>query len=810
MSEPASLQPGDAPSQEALPGFVLTRQWRDTSAGTEIELWVATPSGPLRVVLTGTESVAFAVADDLPQLQGLLSQYPGLRIEKLALKDFHHRDVVGVYSKHYRKLLAAGRTLEEWNIPLYEADIRPPERYLMERFLSALVTVVGGEAKGATVVNPRLRANPGYRPSLSLVSLDIETSARGDLYSIALEGCGQRQVYMLGAAGAGSTAGGPADPADGLDFDLEYFSSRRQMIQKLNEWFERHDPDIVIGWSVIQFDLRVLQANADKEKIALTLGRGKQPVEWRRHGQKDGYLFAATPGRLVIDGIEALKAASWSFKSFSLESVSNALLGEGKLATDPYNRMQEIEQRFQSDKVALARYNLRDCELVTRIFEKTKLLDFLIERANVTGLQADHFGGSIAAFNHHYLPLMHRHGYVAPNVGEITEGSFPGGFVMESRPGLYDGVLVLDFKSLYPSIIKTFLVDPVGLIEAEVETDESAIVPGVNGVFFSRKTHSLPAIVTDLWVRRDVAKKAGNEPLSQALKLLMNSFAGVLGSPDCKFFNPVVVSSITLRGHEIMSKTRKLVEDQGHEVIYGDTDSIFIWLQGKPTHEAALAEGQALADKINQWWREDLAGRLQLDSALEIEIDTFYSRFFMPTIRGTDQGSKKRYAGLVLGDDGSEEIVFRGLETARTDWTPLAQRFQRELYMKVFRQEPFEDYVREYVRNTREGNFDELMVFEKRIRQPLQSYEKNVPPQIRAARMADAFNLKQGRPLRYQSGGRIRYLITLNGPEPMEAITSSIDYEHYVTKQLQPIADSILSVIGSSFDALIDRQSSLF
>lgn len=157
-----------------------------------------------------------------------------------------------------------------------------------------------------------------------------------------------------------------------------------------------------------------------------------------------------------MDGIDALKAAVWSFPSYGLEYVSQALLGEGKAIGTEYDKMAEINRRFHGDKPALAVYNIKDCELVLRIFEKAQLLQFVMERASTTGLQMDHFGGSIAAFSHHYLPRMHRQGYVAPNVGDIQRKAVPGGYVLDSQPGFYDSVVVLDYKSLYPSIIRTF------------------------------------------------------------------------------------------------------------------------------------------------------------------------------------------------------------------------------------------------------------------------------------------------------------------------------------------------------------------
>jgi len=791
--------PADSPSQQ---GFILTRHWRDAPNGTEIEFWLATDDGPRKIRLTMQTSVAFAEARERSAIEALLDKSDGIELRELKLKTFEQEPVVGVYSSRYKQLTALERTLRDHGIKMYEADIRPPERYLMERFITAGVQVEGGRIDGMTIRDCKLKPAPDYRPKLKMVSLDIETSAYEDLYSIALEGCGQRQVYMLGAP--------PAEAPAGIDFALEYCATPRQLIERLNAWMARHDPDVLVGWNVVQFDLRVLQKNADKHKIALTLGREGKTIEWREHPGKQGYMFAPVVGRVVLDGIDALKAASWMFPSFSLENVSQAMLGEGKDIGDVYDKMAEIERRFQEDKPALAHYNLKDCELVTRIFDKANLLAFMIERATVTGLQADHLGGSIAAFGHHYLPRMHREGYVAPNVGDISGGASPGGFVMDSKPGLYDSVVVLDYKSLYPSIIRTFLVDPVGLIEGEIAEDPATIVEGVNGTVFSREKHCLPEITTQIWKQRDAAKRTKNEPLSQALKLLMNSFCGVLGATECRFFNPRLVSSVTLRGHQMMKQTRELVEAEGYDVIYGDTDSIFIWLKKEYKNADALDIGQQLANKINAWWHAMLKDKHGLECHLEIEFDTHFQKFFMPTIRGTETGSKKRYAGLTVNAKGEEEVIYRGLEVARSDWTPLAQQFQKGLFMRIFKDEPYQDFVRDYARKTLSGDFDELLVYRKRLRHRLDEYKVNVPPQVRAARLADEYNQSHQRPLRYQNGGWISYVMTTGGPEPLEAMHSNIDYDHYLTKQLQPIADSILLPMKDSFSSLTTSQASLF
>ena len=571
-----------------------------------------------------------------------------------------------------------------------------------------------------------------------------------------------------------------------------------------------HDPDAIIGWNVVQFDLRVLHEHSRRLNVPLCLGRDGEAMTWREHGARNNHFFASAAGRLIIDGIEALRSATWSFPSFSLENVAQTLLGEGKAINTPYQRMDEINRMFAEDKPALARYNLKDCELVTRIFEKTELLKFLLERATVTGLPADRSGGSVAAFEHLYMPLMHRQGFVAPNLGERMPEASPGGFVMDSRPGLYDSVLVLDYKSLYPSIIRSFLIDPVGLIEGLKHPDDSESVEGFRGGRFSRTRHCLPSIVARVAESREAAKRERNAPLSQALKIIMNAFYGVLGSSGCRFFDTRLASSITMRGHQIMRQTRQLIEAQGFEVIYGDTDSTFVWLKRRHGQEEAAQIGMSLVQGVNDWWRAHLRDEYGLESALELQFETHFKRFLMPTIRGAEEGSKKRYAGLVTRANGEDEMVYKGLESVRTDWSPLAQTFQKELYLRIFTHRPFEEYVRDYVRRTLSGELDDQLIYRKRLRRALDDYERNVPPHVRAARIADDYNRKQGRPLQYQNRGSISYVITRAGPEPLEVRSAPIDYDHYITRQLQPIADAILPFVDEDFGTLVGGQMGLF
>lgn len=771
-------------------GFILSRHWKDTRHGVEVSYWLLTDNQPQKVTVPYQKAIGFLAESQFPQVKHLLDEQSNITYRPLELIDFKREKVYAIYCHQYRQLQNLEKSCNELGVELLETDIRPSERYLMERFIAASVWFSQNQ-QGEFQLKPC----EGYRPLIKAVSLDIETSQHGELYSIGLSGCGDNVVFMLGPE---------QGPALSSEHRLIYVNSRPQLLHKLNEWLHQYDPDAIIGWNLIQFDLQVLQKHAERYGIPLLFGRQNKKLEWREHGFKQGVFFAAAEGRLIIDGIDALKAATWSFSSFSLEFVAQELLGEGKAIDTPYDRMDEINRRFAHDKPALAHYNIQDCILVHRIFEKTDLMAFLQERSTVTGLAVDKMGGSVAAFSHLYIPRLHRLGFVAPNLTEHKMQLNPGGFVMDSQPGLYDSVLVLDYKSLYPSIIRTFLIDPAGMIEGLAHPDLEYSVPGFRQARFSRTTHCLPDIVSHIWQERDKAKKEHNAPLSQALKIIMNAFAGVLGAEGCRFFDPRLTASITMRGHEIMRTTKRLIESQGYQVIYGDTDSTFVWLRDAHNEEQAQKIGFALRDYVNSWWKKHLAEEWQLEGVLELEYETHYRRFLMPTVRGAEMGSKKRYAGL-----SKDTMVFRGLETIRSDWTPLAQIFQKELYTRIFYRQPYREYIREYVQNIRSGQYDDRLVYRKRLRRKLTDYQKNVPPHVRAARTADDYNLKLQRPLQYQNGGWINYIITQAGPEPLEIITAKPDYEHYISKQIKPIADAILPFLQDDFDTLLTGQITL-
>jgi DNA polymerase-2 len=396
--------------------------------------------------------------------------------------------------------------------------------------------------------------------------------------------------------------------------------------------------------------------------------------------------------------------------------------------------------------------SLSSAKIIMDIFKDAAILQNAIERSMRTGQTLESVGGSVASFDHLYLPRLHRAGFVANDTADIIMPSRPlsGGYVLEPAPGLYNNVLVFDFKSLYPSIIMTFMIDPLGF--RVINGDDDKITTPI-GTSFSKTNSILPEIIRELMAGRAAAIEQKNPYLSTAIKLLMNSFAGVLGSTGCRFFSEHVSGSITKTGQHILKISIERIEQiSGKKVIYGDTDSLFLNLEAG-TEEQAEELGKSISKEMGIWLRNRLKENFGVTSALELKFECHFRRFFIPSLRNggeAGQGTKKHYCGAVVGKDGEMELTFKGMESARSDWTDLAKEFQRELFIKFFSGQPLDDYIIDITGRLRRGEFDDKLVYKKRMRKSIGSYTANVPPHVQAAKLLDA-------PIRL-----VKYYITRN------------------------------------------------
>ena len=681
--------------------------------------------------------------------------------------------------------------LHAQGIDTFEADVRFAVGFLIDHNIRGGLEIDGHAKRGEGVDwvfdDPKV-APAEVEVEPTILSFDIETDPEARrLLAISLYGRDFDEVYIVDSSGREMPEHAIACVDEAAA--LAAFCGRVAEV----------DPDILTGWNVVDFDLRVLSRIAARVRRRLDLGREPGSLRILPARGYFGSGQASIPGRLVLDGMDLVRGAFARFDDYSLETVSRAVLGEGKAVEgDVRDRADEIIRRYRTDLEGFALYARTDSRLALEIISEMRLVPLALARSRLTGMQPDRVSASIASFDFVYLAELHKRDIVAPTArsGDArVSASQTGGHVLEPTTGLHRNVWVFDFKSLYPSVMRTFNIDPLAFV-AGVGAGED-VIRTTTGAAFRRGDAILPQMLDRLAEARDAAKRAADDIASQAIKILMNSFYGVLGTPACRFHNPAIANAITGQSRHFLLWSKAWFEAEGFDVLYGDTDSLFV-LSGLADSRAGYARGEDLVRKVNAAIARHIRDAWDVESRLELEFEKFYTRLFLPSVRHGSAGARKRYTGVPYGGDAAE---FVGMEAVRRDWTDLAKTVQRELYARLFADASVDDYLAQVVREVRGGGFDDALVYRKGLRKDLKSYTANTPPHVAAARKA-----------RSDPGRLISYVMTRSGPEPLDNITAELDREHYVQKQVRPVAEPVLDTFGLSFEQAIgdDRQLELF
>ncbi|MCY4127948.1 MAG: DNA polymerase II [Gammaproteobacteria bacterium] len=672
----------------------------------------------------------------------------------------------------------------------YEADIPFATAYLMERDIRGGVSISGNPIPSETRVDIEF-TDPSLEPSdvdfiPRCLSLDIETDPDAtQLLAISLYSDGVDEVHVCDPIGREmpTNAIGHATEQD----TIEAFVDR---VREL-------DPDVLTGWNVVDFDLDALRRISLRTGAFLELGRAPGRMVLREAQGYFGSGRALIPGRVVLDGIDLVRGAFIRFPEYSLEVVAQEVLGEGKqVEGDVHDRAGEILERYEHDLSGFASYARTDARLAYQIIERLKLLPLAKVRSTLTGMPMDRVAASVASFDFVYIAALKKRRVCAPSFDRSrndTSESHAGGAVLSPEVGIHSNVWVLDYKSLYPSIIRTFNVDPLGY----VGTNETlGGIRLLNDAVFSRNPAILPGVLDGLYAAREQAKQHDDSVASQAIKILMNSFYGVLATPVCRFHNSKIGNAITTMGRHFLMWSKDWFESRGFVVLYGDTDSVFV-ASGSEDMATATMLGKELTREFNAELADYIQRDWQVESKLELEFEKLYSRLFLLPLKKGSGGARKRYAGQI---STTGEVEFVGMEVVRRDWTELAKDAQRELYARLFNGDPVEDFILESVNAVRAGRMDEKLVYRKGLGKPPTSYTKVKPPHVVAA-------LKSANPSRV-----VHYVMTVDGPEPTDNIRHEIDREHYVETQLKAVAEPVLATLGTTWESAcgIPVQRSLF
>ena len=714
-------------------------------------------------------------------------------IEKTSLTNKLKEKVIKISCKNKTELIKVIKAIHQKGINTYEADLNPTIRYIIDNDLHSVIEISGdsepSEKVDVVFKNPKITPKQA-EINLKVISLDIETDKhKGDLFCIGLYSENYEKSFII---------------SDKEVKNSIACKTELELLTKFKSELLKFDPDIITGWHVIDFDLNYLKKKFEENNIPFDLGRTNESARIKIESNFFRSSTINIPGRQVLDGLnlirdpfiqEAPSIKNKKFDSYTLEDVSQAMLGEGKIISGK-DRHEELEKLYKTDKEKLVKYNIQDCRLAYKILIETKMLDLAIERTILTGLPLNKLTGSIVAFDSLYIREARKRGIVSPTLHySQKEERIKGGYVMEPKPGIYENIMVLDFKSLYPSIIKTFNIDPISMLEKK----EKNSIESPNKAYFKNENGILPEIIEKLHNEREKAKKESRELSSYAIKIIMNSFFGILASPNCRYFSLDMANAITHFGQEIIQLTSKKIEEKGIETIYMDTDSVFLKTKEKKDPSSL---GKELQKYINEFYENYIKEKYDRKSFLELEFKKYYKAFMLPKIRNIklETGSKKRYAGLIE-KDGKELLEIVGLEAIRGDWTEAARDFQRELLTKIFHKEDPIQFIKDYIKKIRQGKIDPKLIYRKSIRKNLKEYTKTTPPHVKAARLLDKIE-----------SNTIEYYITENGPEPIQKHKHKIDYEHYIEKQITPIADTILHFFNTSTKQITEnsKQKTLF
>lgn len=543
-----------------MKGFVIYPTYKIIDGKAFVCLFGRLENGDSFLTINYFKPYFYIKKDDLE----LAQEFAEFNYEELDFKDFKGNGVVKVVLDIPADVPKLRKKFEDNQIVCYEADIRFPYRFMIDNEIQGSLNINGDYVAGDRVdriyKEPEIKSAQDYKPkNLRILSFDIESSSIGDT---------QDQLYCIGFV-CGPVKKVFINSEDKVDGAVSCKDEEEVLEKFINEIIDL-DPDVITGWNVIDFDFAYLSKKCKKYKIDLDIGRepGNCKVKIEESFFRESKVDVS--GRQVLDALHLLRVSFIKVEDYKLDTVAYTILGDRKLIqTQGLEKFKEIDELFQKNKKRLAEYNLKDAELVVRILEKTKVLELSILRSLLTGMPLDRVDASIASFDSLYTREAMKRKIVVPTGSYVVkEERIKGGYVRESIPGIYSYIIILDFKSLYPSIIRTFNIDPYSYVQ---DCKGRNLIKAPNGACFRNENGILPMLIQRLWGAREIARKERDELTRHAIKILMNSFFGVLGNPACRFFDINMTNAITYFGQHIIKLTSQEIEKLGYNVIYNDS-----------------------------------------------------------------------------------------------------------------------------------------------------------------------------------------------------------------------------------------------
>jgi len=619
---------------------------RKGAEGVSLQIFGRTRDGRSITAIYDGFQPYFHIVEPSPEALEALERTPNyLKREPVKLwYEGSERDCVKVIIRYPYEVPKFRTRMQQLGMTVLAADIPFSMRFMYDKDLGGCTRILGSPVEGdgakryttdLVVQAEAFEEIEDFKPKLKILSFDIENSMKDDKGSKRQRLHGGR-VFTICLA-VRDTDGEMVTEAL-VDEDEE------AILLAFLDAVQRHDPDVITGYNIDGYDIPYVFDRLAVYGRTMSLGRdGGEASQvsnrfWRAHG------------RIIADAWWNVKRELRP-KRERLADVAQLVLGEQKLDVNT----AKIDEEWAADPERVVEYCIQDAVLALRILERISVLEKMQDLATVSKLPLDDVinGRTSQLIDSIFIRKADRAGVGVPMTRRTTRDSkIEGAYVHNIQAGLYRWIVVLDFKSMYPSIIIAN-----NMCFTTLSPDGEHVSP-IEGVRFITKEESkglLASILEDLMVERDAIKakmKAADTPeerayfngLQEAVKILMNSFYGVFASAFYRFTNRKIGESITAFARENIKAVIRDLEDEGISVIYSDTDSVFI----ESPHEGVepnVQFGKEMARKYSRY-----GGTMEFEKVM----DPFFTH-----------GAKKRYVGLVKWPE--EKTLVRGYETRRTD-----------------------------------------------------------------------------------------------------------------------------------------------
>lgn len=691
---------------------------------------------------------------------------------------------------------------------VYEYDIKFARRYLINKGMMPLsLTTVDAEQIPAKARVPVFRINGEPSTSedsakdLKILAVDIETYSPLGKRSDP----DKHPVIMIGLYSEGFEKVITWKEFSTKERFIEFVKSEAELLERFKAVVGQFRPDIITGYFSDGFDLPYIRARAKKYRIGLDIGLDFSELQVRGRNSVESEI-AGIVHLDIFQFIRRVISRSLKTDSLTLDAVSEELLGEEKNKV-AIERLAEVWNKGMGELEDYCKYNLRDAQLTYDLC--TRLMPNIIELVKIIGLPL--FDITRMSFSQlvewYIIKQAHAFNEIILNKPHFSQSeerlkrTYQAAFVYEPTPGLYENIALFDFRSLYPSIIVSYNISPDTMRCDCCEGRQPVPLENKYIWFCTKKKGFLPTIIEDLIARRarikEIIKTSGRDGLlmarSEALKVLSNSFSGYLGFHAARWYSIESIESVTAFGRHHINKLINEAKAKGFSVLYGDTDSIFLKMDNREKAEGFLEEVNSI-----------------LPGLMELELQGFYPAGIFVSVKFGGYGAKKKYALI----DDKENIIIKGFETVRRNWSLIAKETQRaviELLLRTKKAQKAVEYVGGVINELRHNSIPiDKVVLHTQLQKEISQYE-TIPPHVAAAKLMQekGIEIGPGSLIKFvvtRGRGRIREKIKL----PEDVRQDEYDPDYYINNQVIPSVERLFLVLGcSKQDFLGQKQSTL-